>query len=88
MYEKLRKGKSGGLSEKQYEALLVDVRLFLPSRALSMLDNPCWMQFDQKAMDHYESDSDDVDESLTVPKPVEDDEVSNRLALQTLNIAH
>ncbi|KAI0734212.1 hypothetical protein C8Q72DRAFT_454987 [Fomitopsis betulina] len=54
VYEKLRKGKSGGLSEKQYEALLVD--------------------FDQKAMDHYESDSDDVDESLTVPKPVEDDE--------------
>ena len=26
VYEKLRKGKSGGLSEKQYEALLVDVR--------------------------------------------------------------
>ena len=26
LYEKLRKGKSGGLSEKQYEALLVDVR--------------------------------------------------------------
>ncbi|TFY50654.1 hypothetical protein EVJ58_g10951 [Rhodofomes roseus] len=49
VYEKLRKGKSGGLSDKQYEALLVD--------------------FDQKAMDHYESDSDDVDESLTVPRP-------------------
>ena len=26
VYEKLRRGKSGGLSEKQYEALLVDVR--------------------------------------------------------------
>ncbi|KAH9928618.1 uncharacterized protein B0H18DRAFT_874756 [Fomitopsis serialis] len=52
VYEKLRKGKSGGLSEKQYESLLVD--------------------FDQKAMDHYESDSDDVDESLTVPKPREE----------------
>jgi hypothetical protein len=25
VYEKLRKGKSGGLSEKQYSALLVDV---------------------------------------------------------------
>ncbi|KAH7884511.1 hypothetical protein F5I97DRAFT_1929367 [Phlebopus sp. FC_14] len=49
VYEKLRKGKSGGLSEKQYEALLVD--------------------FDAKALDHYESDSDDVDESLTVPAP-------------------
>ncbi|EED82162.1 predicted protein [Postia placenta Mad-698-R] len=48
MYEKLQKGKSGGLSEKQLEALLVD--------------------FDSKAIDHYESDSDDVDESLTVPK--------------------
>jgi hypothetical protein len=27
VYEKLMKGKSGGLSEKQYEALLVDVRV-------------------------------------------------------------
>ncbi|KZT73147.1 hypothetical protein DAEQUDRAFT_762499 [Daedalea quercina L-15889] len=55
VYEKLRKGKSGGLSEKQYESLLVD--------------------FDQKAMDHYESDSDDVDESLTVPKaPVREED--------------
>lgn len=27
VYEKLRKGKSGGLSEKQYESLLVDVRV-------------------------------------------------------------
>lgn len=35
VYEKLRKGKSGGLSEKQYESLLVDVRLSAPSRALS-----------------------------------------------------
>lgn len=26
VYEKLSRGKSGGLSEKQYEALLVDVR--------------------------------------------------------------
>jgi len=25
LYEKLRKGKSGGLSEQQYDALLVDV---------------------------------------------------------------
>ncbi|THH02798.1 hypothetical protein EW026_g116 [Hermanssonia centrifuga] len=49
VYEKLRKGKSGGLNEKQYESLLVD--------------------FDSKPAEAYESDSDDVDESLTVPKP-------------------
>lgn len=57
MYEKLRKGKSGGLSEKQYETLLVD--------------------FEQNPMDPYDSDSDDVDESLTVPVPPreEDDPV-------------
>ncbi|KIJ67067.1 hypothetical protein HYDPIDRAFT_26474 [Hydnomerulius pinastri MD-312] len=58
VYEKLRKGKSGGLSEKQYEALLVD--------------------FDSKGVDHYSSDSDDVDESLNVPsKPgeAEDDPI-------------
>ncbi|KAH7911089.1 hypothetical protein BJ138DRAFT_33155 [Hygrophoropsis aurantiaca] len=58
VYDKLRKGKSGGLNEKQYEALLVD--------------------FDSKdALDMFESDSDDVDESLTVPKPVaeEDDPI-------------
>ena len=28
VYEKLRKGKSGGLNDKQYDALLVDVREF------------------------------------------------------------
>lgn len=28
VYDKLMKGKSGGLSEKQYEALLVDVGVF------------------------------------------------------------
>lgn len=33
-----------------------------------------YVQFDTKsADDHYSSDSEDVDESLTVPKPVEDD---------------
>jgi hypothetical protein len=32
-------------------------------------------KFDQKAGDVYESDSDDVDESLTVPKPPVDQEV-------------
>ncbi|EGN98700.1 hypothetical protein SERLA73DRAFT_122590 [Serpula lacrymans var. lacrymans S7.3] len=48
IYDKLRKGKSGGLNDKQYDALLVD--------------------FDQKDLgDSYESDSDDVDESLTIP---------------------
>ncbi|KAI9568269.1 hypothetical protein HD554DRAFT_2172675 [Boletus coccyginus] len=55
VYEKLMAGKSGGLSEKQYEALLVD--------------------FDSKGVDYYESDSDDVDESLTVhTKPGEEED--------------
>ncbi|KAI5982319.1 hypothetical protein EDD15DRAFT_2181060 [Pisolithus albus] len=55
IYEKLKKGKSGGLTEQQYDALLVD--------------------FDSKTMDRYESDSDDVDESLTVPTaPQHDDD--------------
>ncbi|KAG7089777.1 hypothetical protein E1B28_011430 [Marasmius oreades] len=50
IYDKLRKGKSGGLSEKQYKSLLVD--------------------FESKDMpDRFESDSDDVDESLHVPQP-------------------
>ncbi|KZT41313.1 hypothetical protein SISSUDRAFT_1059653 [Sistotremastrum suecicum HHB10207 ss-3] len=54
IYEKLRKGKSGGLSEKQYEALLVD--------------------FDEKANNQpFESDSEDEDESLTVPVDPADD---------------
>lgn len=34
------------------------------------------MQFDSKPDDPYESDSDDVDESLTVPVPGEDVRVS------------
>lgn len=33
VYEKLSKGKSGGLSEKQYEALLVDVSSSFESAA-------------------------------------------------------
>ncbi|KAI0346106.1 hypothetical protein BDW22DRAFT_1323793 [Trametopsis cervina] len=53
IYEKLRKGKSGGLNDKQYDALLVD--------------------FDSKPIGDYESDSDDVDESMTVPKPPGED---------------
>ncbi|KAI0090168.1 hypothetical protein BDY19DRAFT_888372 [Irpex rosettiformis] len=55
IYEKLSKGKSGGLNDKQYDALLVD--------------------FDSKPIGPYGSDSDDVDESLTVPqKPRDDDD--------------
>lgn len=34
IYEKLRKGKTGGLTDKQYDSLLVDVR---PLRSLSGL---------------------------------------------------
>ncbi|KAH9058380.1 hypothetical protein EDB87DRAFT_1742597 [Lactarius vividus] len=45
IYEKLKKGQFGGLSEVQYGELLVD--------------------FDSKPDDPYESDSDDLDESLT-----------------------
>ncbi|KAI9440040.1 hypothetical protein H4582DRAFT_1944647 [Lactarius indigo] len=52
IYEKLKRGQSGGLSEAQYGELLVD--------------------FDSKPDDPYESDSDDVDESLTVPIPPDD----------------
>lgn len=29
LYEKLRKGKTGGLTDKQYDSLLVDVSTFL-----------------------------------------------------------
>ncbi|KAF7327621.1 hypothetical protein MKEN_00341400 [Mycena kentingensis (nom. inval.)] len=54
IYDKLKKGQTGGLSDKQYESLLVD--------------------FDSKPSDHYESDSDDVDESLVVPKAPDDDD--------------
>ncbi|KAG8968603.1 hypothetical protein FRC03_006723 [Tulasnella sp. 419] len=50
IYEQLKRGRTGGLTEKQFDAILVD--------------------FDEKSreLDYYSSDSDDVDESLTVPK--------------------
>ncbi|KAI1797359.1 hypothetical protein LXA43DRAFT_410919 [Ganoderma leucocontextum] len=51
-YELLKKGKTGGYSDKQYSELLVD--------------------FEQKYNDHYESDSDEVDESLTLPVAPQD----------------
>ncbi|KAJ7650324.1 hypothetical protein FB45DRAFT_819514 [Roridomyces roridus] len=54
IYDKLKKGQTGGLNDKQYESLLVD--------------------FDSKPMDDYESDSDDVDESLEVARPPPGDE--------------
>jgi len=37
IYDKLRRGKSGGLSDKQYEALLVDVRFLFSGRTISDL---------------------------------------------------
>ncbi|KAJ7637716.1 hypothetical protein DFH06DRAFT_1002281 [Mycena polygramma] len=50
IYDKLKKGQTGGLNDKQYESLLVD--------------------FDSKPMsDHFDSDSDDVDESVEVARP-------------------
>ncbi|KAI0691522.1 hypothetical protein C8T65DRAFT_834153 [Cerioporus squamosus] len=53
-YKKLKQGKSGGLSDKQLENLLVDIEL--------------------KEI-NYESDSDDADESLTVPvRPQDEDD--------------
>jgi hypothetical protein len=69
IYEKLKKGKTGGLTEAQYDALLVDVSACVFGvRAIVDLR----MQFDSKDADRYESDSDDVDESLTVPVAPED----------------
>ncbi|GAA6023181.1 hypothetical protein JCM11491_003291 [Sporobolomyces phaffii] len=47
IYDKIRRGKSGGLNEAQIDSLLVD--------------------FDQRSDDSSGSDSDDKDESLTVP---------------------
>ncbi|KAJ7363965.1 hypothetical protein DFH08DRAFT_680719 [Mycena albidolilacea] len=54
IYDKLKKGQTGGLNDKQYESLLVD--------------------FDSKPSDQYESDSDDVDESVEVARPLVDDD--------------
>ncbi|KIM39765.1 hypothetical protein M413DRAFT_74026 [Hebeloma cylindrosporum] len=55
IYEKLRKGKTGGLNDAQYDALLVDT-----NGATSK---------------YYEEDSEDEDESLTVPHaPTNDDD--------------
>ncbi|KAJ6531737.1 hypothetical protein B0H19DRAFT_966473 [Mycena capillaripes] len=58
IYDKLKKGQTGGLNDKQYESLLVD--------------------FDSKPVsDHFESDSDDVDESVEIarPPPGDDDPI-------------
>ncbi|KAJ7773214.1 hypothetical protein B0H16DRAFT_1660332 [Mycena metata] len=50
IYDKLKKGQTGGLNDKQYEMLLVD--------------------FDAKPVsDNFESDSDDLDESVEVARP-------------------
>ncbi|KAJ7034997.1 hypothetical protein C8F04DRAFT_1210441 [Mycena alexandri] len=50
IYDKLKKGQTGGLNDKQYEMLLVD--------------------FDAKPVsDDFESDSDDLDESVEVARP-------------------
>ena len=65
IYEKLRKGKSGGLNDAQVDALLVDVcTIFIVNMGTLIIS-----QFDAKNPNgYYESDSDDVDESLTVPE--------------------
>ncbi|KAJ7127043.1 hypothetical protein C8R44DRAFT_616805 [Mycena epipterygia] len=54
IYDKLKKGQTGGLNDKQYESLLVD--------------------FDSKPVSDFESDSDDLDESVEVAKPPLDDD--------------
>lgn len=55
IYDKLKKGKTGGLTDAQYDALLVD--------------------FDSKPTDdNFSSDSDDADESLTVPRAPDDED--------------
>ncbi|KAG8892421.1 hypothetical protein FRB99_002715 [Tulasnella sp. 403] len=55
IYDKLQRGLTGGLSEREYDTLLVD--------------------FDRKGKGReYSSDEEDIDESLTVPRPPEGDE--------------
>lgn len=75
IYDKLKKGKSGGLSDKQYEELLVDVCVYV-FRWYSggyLLFTPL-LQFDSKPADgQWSSDSEDVDESVTVPKQPSDE---------------
>ena len=75
IYEKLKKGKSGGLSEAQYDALLVDVCPPIFVVQLHSIYTVLSVQFDSKPgnSDDFSSDSEDVDESLSVPRPVDDD---------------
>ncbi|KAJ7104207.1 hypothetical protein B0H15DRAFT_795014 [Mycena belliarum] len=54
IYDKLKRGQTGGLNDKQYESLLVD--------------------FDSKPVSDFDSDSDDVDESLEIARPHPDDD--------------
>ncbi|KAJ7475800.1 hypothetical protein FB451DRAFT_1397202 [Mycena latifolia] len=54
IYDKLKRGQTGGLNDKQYESLLVD--------------------FDSKPVSDFESDSDDLDESVEVARPPPDDD--------------
>lgn len=77
IYEKLQKGMTGGLNDKQYDSLLVDVR---PTIWLLQVDGGKadlrlhWdiLQFDRKAEeDRFEAHSSDEDESLAVPRPSE-----------------
>lgn len=75
IYEKLQKGMTGGLNDKQYDSLLVDVR---PTICPVQVDGGNTnlklhrniIQFDRKAEeDHFEAHSSDEDESLAVPRP-------------------
>ncbi|KAG8954267.1 hypothetical protein FRC04_000491 [Tulasnella sp. 424] len=80
IYEKLQKGMTGGLNDKQYDSLLVDVR---PTICPLQVDEGkadirlYWdiLQFDRKAEeDRFEAHSSDEDESLTVPRPAQGDD--------------
>lgn len=65
----MRKGKTGGLNDKQYDALLVDVSVFICER-LVLLISDATLQFDSIGhADAYVSDSEDEDESLAIPNP-------------------
>lgn len=78
IYDKLQKGLTGGLNDKQYDNLLVDVSLrrdSLPEADEGLMCISTLAKFDKKAEEGgCPSDSDDeedVDESATVPGALE-----------------
>lgn len=88
IYEKLRKGKTGGLNDAQYDALLVDVCSFLNIRTSTPSSFANYsLQFDESNANtskYYESDSNDEDESLTIPSRPADVWIEQNLCLLLL----